>query len=236
MKLYCILLLLFSSFSTLYADQAAETILAHVRHGAILQNNDLSGDLKKEGKRHPIHLFLRENDIQFLFNEGKKQDGFHMRLGESQFDLFEIVQRKVIPMPADKLDDPIKGTDVTYEDLAMQFLYWPDSSIVGEEKVKSQNCYKIRLENPDQKAGKYKIVYAWVHKKYNALMKVIGYNAQGKPLKRFVISELQKSGDMHTLKKMEVSTLQPDTNKVTGVTYLEFDKPRPVNKSEKPLR
>ncbi len=238
MKISSLFALLIYGFSlvTVSADQQAERILTGVRHGAILQSNDMTGALKKNGKRYPIHLFLRGENIQFLFEEGENQNGFHMRMGNEKFDLFDIVQRKPIPMPLAKLDDGIKGTDVTYEDLAMRFLYWKNNEVVGEEKIKSQDCYKIRLINPDKNSGQYRIVYAWVHKKYGALMQVVGYNAAGKPLKKFIVSSLQKSGDVHTLKKMEVSTIDPRNKKVTGITYMEFDKPSPAGSGLKPTR
>jgi len=35
---------------------------------------------------------------------------------------------------------------------------------------------------------------------------------------------------VQTLKKMNVETYNPDTNKVTGVTYLEFKEYKPVPK------
>ncbi len=55
-------------------------------------------------------------------------------------------------------------------------------------------------------------------------MRVVGYNAAGDPLKQFQVTDIMKVGKQFTLKRMRVDSM--DDNKVTGTTYLEFDKPR----------
>ncbi len=202
----------------------AERIVNGVRLASTLQQNDLNGTLRKKGKRTPIGLFLRGQNIQFQYQEKKEWQVFHMRLKQNNFDLFEIIKGKNVKFPSKKLGLPIMGTDLTYEDLAFRFLYWPNPKIVGEEKIKLQKCYKIRLVNPG-KGGRYDIVYIWVHQKFNALMQVVGYNEQGKILKRFHVTELMKVPNGQTLKKMNVESYNPATGKVTGITYLEFKKP-----------
>lgn len=211
------------------ADPKADQIVQRVRLHTTLQNSDLNGTLRKSGKRTPIGLFLRGDNIQFQFQKDKAWKVFHMQLKEKKFNLFNIVNGKNVPFPADKLGQPIMNTDLTYEDLAFRFLYWPNAKIVGEETIKLQKCYKIRLENPG-KGGRYGIVYLWVHKKYNALMQVQGYNKSGKLLKKFHVTELMKVKNGQTLKKMNVESYNPASGKVSGITYLEFKEPKPVRK------
>ena len=218
-----------SSTASVRADAAAERAVKGVRLASTLQQTDLTGTLRKNGKRTPIGLFLRGKNIQFQYEKNKKWTVFHMRLNENKFDLFEIINGKNVTLPSKKLGLPIMGTDLTYEDLAFRFLYWPNPKIVGEETIKLQKCHKIRLVNPG-KGGRYSIVYIWVHKKYNALMQVAGYNKAGKILKRFHVTELMKVANGQTLKKMNVESFDPAKGKVTGITYLEFTKPKPVRK------
>lgn len=208
-----------------HADAKAEQILEGVRHTATLQQNNLTGHLRKKGKRIPIGLFLRGENIQFQFNKDKAWQKFHMRLKKNDFDLFEIKNGKTVKFPDSKLNQPIMGTDLTYEDLAFRFLYWPNAKIEGEETIKTQKCHKIRLTNPG-KGGSYNIVYIWVHQKYGALMQVAGYNDKGQLMKRFHVTNTMKVGDVQTLKKMNVETYKLGTQKVSGITYMEFDKPK----------
>jgi len=215
--------------STLQAEAVAEKIVNGVRLASTLQQNDLNGNLRKNGKRTPIGLFLRGKNIQFQYQKNKQWTVFHMRLNQNDFDLFEIIDGKNVALPAKKLGSPIINTDLTYEDLAFRFLYWPNPKIVGEDVIKLQKCHKIRMVNPG-KGGRYDIVYIWVHKKYNALMQVAGYDKNGKLLKRFHVTELMKVANGQTLKKMNVETYNPATGKATGITYLEFKKPEPARK------
>ena len=207
------------------ADEAAERILAGVRHGVALQEGELTGYMRRSGKRTPLTMRMREDDISFQFYHEKKWTGFMLKMNEGNAKLFELNGGKAAPFPKDKIGEPILGSDVTYEDLSLRFLYWKESTVEGEETIKTQKTYKIRLVNPDE-SGIYGIVYIWVHQKYGALMQVAGYARNGNLLKRFHVTELMKIGKQQTLKKMNVETYQPGTDKVIGVTYLEFEKPK----------
>jgi len=206
------------------ADEAAEKLLEGIRYGATLQHSKLEGHIRKNGKRTPLSLHMRGEDITFQFYTEKKWSGFHMQLKEGQANLFETIGGKAKPFPPQKIGEAIIGSDVTYEDLSLRFLYWKDAKIEGQDKIKMQACHKIRLNNPG-KDGRYKTVYIWVHQKYGALMQVAGYNASGQLLKRFHVTELMTVDKIQTLKKMNVETYKTGTNKVTGVTYLEFKEP-----------
>lgn len=208
-----------------HADAAAERVLSGARYAATLQHQNLHGHMKKDGRKTPVTLFLRGENIQFQYKVGRKDYRFHMRLKQDQYDLLEIVGDKTRKFSSSKLAEKINKTDLSFEDLSMRFLYWKNSSIVGEEKISGQKCYKVRLLNPE-KSGDYKIVYAWVHQKYGALMRVVGYNAQGQPLKQFQVTDLMKVGKEYTLKRMRIDSLS--SNKVVGTTYLEFQKPSKV--------
>lgn len=206
------------------ADEQAEKLLEGIRYGTTLQQGKLEGHLRKNGKRTPLSLHLRGEDITFQYYTNQQWSGFHMQLREGQASLFETLGAKAKAFPSDKIGEAIIGSDLTYEDLSLRFLYWEDARIVGEEKIKMQPCYKIRLVNPGND-GRYSLVYVWVHQKYGALMQVAGYDAKGQLLKRFHVTELMTVDKIQTLKKMNVETYQAGTNKVTGVTYLEFKEP-----------
>jgi hypothetical protein len=207
------------------ADAAAEKILANTRYSVTLQTQqDLHGYMSKNGKKTPLSLFLRKEDIQFFYKVGKEEKRFHMRLEKDHYNLFEIVNGATVQFNDSKLAQPINGTDVTYEDISMRFLYWKDAKVTGEQKVNGQLCDVVRLVNPSKTEGDYRIVYVWVHKKYGALMKLVGYNAQGKPLKQFLVTDLMRIGKEYTLRTMRVSSVDPKSNKQTGITYLEFQK------------
>jgi len=214
-----------SSLTTARADQAAERLLKGVRHGATLQQGKLKGHLRKSGKRTPLELTMKGKNITFQFYTDKKWGGFHMQLNQGKAKLFETVQGKAKPFPAKKIGASILGTDVTYEDLSLRFLYWKDAKIVGEDTIKMQKSTKVLLRNPG-KDGRYSTVVIWIHQKSGALMQVAGYNAKNQLLKRFHVTKLMTVNKVKTLEKMNVETYKTGSLIVIGITYLEFKEPK----------
>lgn len=212
------------------APPDANAILQGARTAATLTNlaEGLSGALKKDGRTVPVTLFLKGKNIQFQFAEVKDTwQGYHMQLNDDSFDLFEIVNGKLVKFPDAKLVQPIAGTDVTYEDLAMRFFYWPNPKLEGVENINGEDCYKIKVDKPKNSAGRYAAVYIWVHRKFGAFMRIAGYDKGGGLVKEFVVEEVMPVTDkIWSLKKMQVSTHDPVANRRLSITSLVFDSPR----------
>ena len=122
-----------------------------------------------------------------------------------------------------QLDRKIRGTNVTYEDLALKFLYWRDAEILGTEKTSNRVCWKLRLR-PPLRQSQYSNVLLWVDKAAGALMRIEGYDWNGLLVKRFQVVSTQKINDRWYLKQMRIEQLQPGTNHVLSRTYLEIKK------------
>ena len=218
------------AISPLVHAQSAEEIMSSVRQVAAMQEDqDLSGVIRKGSNKTPITLFMRGKDIQFALKNGEER--FHLRLNENSQDLMEIIDGKSRPFPDRKIGAPISRTDVSYEDLALKFLYWPNPRIVGEEKLEGQDCWRLHVNNPDS-SGRYREISVWVTKNQRALMRVVGYGARpnggkGQPLalKQFEITEVMRVKDVFTVKTMKVSSFGSD-NRVSGITYIEFENPK----------
>jgi hypothetical protein len=216
-------------------EVSAESILQGARMATTLAKLDagLTGHLRKGGLKVPVTLFLKGADIQFQFEEPNQALRiFHMRVGEKTFQLFEIENGKTMEFPPEKLQAAIGGTDLTYEDLALRFFYWPNPKLEGTEDVGGQSCYKIRVDKPSGMGGRYQVVYVWVHMKFGAFMRIRGYDQRGGLLKEFQVeSVMQAAKDVWTLRKMQVSTHEPTTGRRLSITDVVFETPR----SKKPL-
>lgn len=219
--------------SSAHAQQPnAAQILEGARISATLTKleDGLSGNLRKDRTNVPITLFLKGKDIQFQFSEkGGPWRIFHMRIGDEDFNLFEIVNGKTLKFPANKIVEPIAGTDLTYEDLALRFFYWPNPQLEGEEDVGGQPCYKIRVNKPKGSAGRYETIYVWVHRKFGAFMQIKGYDNSGGLLKEFQVEDIMKvADDVWTLRKMQVSSHDPKTGRRVSITDMTFDSPKKI--------
>ncbi len=211
----------------LHAQEPDPTrILEAARLSAALTKMDegLKGHLQHNGKKTPIYIFLNGKDIQFQFLQDKTWRIFHLRLNDNSYDLFEIINDKTIDFPKQKLTESIAGSDLTYEDLAMRFFYWPNPKLENTEKVGSYDTYKLRLDKPSTDAGKYHAVYLWVHTQYGAFMKINGHAKSGELLKEFLVEDVMKvSDDTWTLHKMQVSSFKDGRR--SSITDLVLDKP-----------
>jgi hypothetical protein len=207
----------------------AKAIMEGARMSATLTKLDdgLKGNIRKGSQKTDLMLFLKGKDIQFQFSENKEAwRGFHMNIGGDDFKLSEIIDGKMKEFPEDKIATPIAGTDLTYEDLALRFFYWPDPKFEGQEDVGGQACYKIRIDKPKGSAGRYEVVYVWVHTKFGAFMKIRGHDKNGGLVKEFQVEDvMQIAKDTWTLRKMQVATHDPATGRRLSITDLTFDTP-----------
>jgi Outer membrane lipoprotein-sorting protein len=208
----------------------AEEIIAGAKMSAILQQADLTGSMSNSRAKVNIALFLRNQDIQFQYWEGKDWKKFHMQMNDDKCRLLEMVNGKQQDFPTSRIAMPIAGTDLTFEDLAMRFFYWKKPVLEGVERVGTHNCWKIRLNNPGV-GGAYQVMYVWVHQKYGAFMKIEGFNREGKILKRFEVTDVMSiksatGASVYTLKQMNVSTLNPSNGRSVSLTKLIFEEPK----------
>jgi hypothetical protein len=190
----------------------------------------LTGNIRKGNHKTPITLFLMGREIQFQFSENPDTPRiFHMRMGDSSYNLFEIIDGKTRDLSASQLVAPIAGTDLTYEDLSLRFFYWPNPKFEGSEDVGGQPCYKIRIDKPHNTPGRYEVVYVWVHEKFGAFMKIRGHDQNGGLLKEFQVEDIMQVADkVWTLRKMQVASHDPQSSRRISITDVTFDSPNQV--------
>ena len=186
------------------------------------QQLDLDGQLRQNDTVVPFHIVQNGPSIRYSFTD--PDEVLQLRLGENGSRLDLVTGDGTEGFPAEKLNEKIRGTGVTYQDLALKFIYWPDGRVLGDETVHARSCWKLQLTAPSRDS-QYANVFVWIDKKSGALMRLEGYDAGGKLLKRFEVVSTQKIDNRWFLKQMRVEEMQPGTNKVASRTYLEIKKP-----------
>jgi hypothetical protein len=203
------------------APPSATEILNSVRMLETSQQLDLQGQLRQDDLIVPFHLTQVGPLIRYSFED--PDEVLQLRLGENGSRLDLVTDDGAETFPSEKLEQKIRGTGITYEDLTLKFLYWPGGRVLGDETVHARSCWKLQLTSPSRDS-QYANVFLWVDKKSGALMRMEGYGADGKLAKRFEVVSAQKIDNRWFLKQMRVEELQPGTNKVTARTYLEIKK------------
>ena len=200
---------------------SAQEILASVRMLETRQQMDLHGQLRDNATVIQFRLIQTGPIIRYSFSNPAEQ--LQLRLGENSSRLDVVTDTGTETLAAAKLDQKIRGTGVTYEDLALKFLYWPNARVLGQENIRTRNCWKLQLRAPSRES-QYSNVLLWIDKTSGALMRLDGYDWNGQLTKRFEVVSAQKIDNRWFLKQMRIEELQPGTNKVQSRTYLEIKK------------
>jgi Outer membrane lipoprotein-sorting protein len=210
-----------AGFAAAAPPPSAQEILQSVRMLETRQQLDLDGQLRQNDNVVPFHITQNGPVIRYSFSD--PDEVLQLRLGENGSRLDLLNGDAADSFPAEKLNEKIRDTGVTYEDLALKFLYWPNGRVLGDETVHARSCWKLRLAAPSRDS-QYANVFIWVDKKSGALMRLEGYDVGGKLVKRFEVVSTQKIDNRWFLKQMRVDEMQPGTNKVQSRTYLEIKK------------
>ncbi len=203
------------------AAPTAQEILASFRFQQSQQEIDLQGQLRQDALVVPFRLTQNGTTIRYSF--ANPMEALQLKLGDKDSRLEQISRSGVDKISGPEFDQKVRGTAITYEDLALKFLYWPDGRVLGEETIRTRKCWKLELKAPSHDS-QYGNVVLWVDEQGGALMRLEGYDWKGKLAKRFEVESAQKIEGRWFLKSMRIEELDPSTGKVRARTYLEIRK------------
>ena len=203
------------------APPPAREILDQVRLQQSQQQLDLQGQLRSDATVIPFRITQTGPVIRYTFTN--PAEVVQLRLGEDGARLDLVLQNSTKKFSSSRLDERIGGTAVTYGDLALKFLYWPDAQVIGADTLRTRNCWKLRLTAPSKDAP-YATVFLWVDKESGALMRMEGYDWNTQLKKRFEVVSAQKIEGRWFLKQMRIEEMEAGTNKVRLRSYLEIKK------------
>jgi len=183
------------------------------------QQIDLQGQLRQDDIVIPFRLVQDGPLIRYSFIS--PDESLQLRLGENSSRLDLVTETGAEKVGASKLQEQIRGTILTYGDLAFKFLYWPEARVLGEENVRTRKCWKLQLRAPSRES-QYSNVLLWVDTTSGALMRMEGYDWHAQLIKRFEVVSAQKIEGRWFLKQMRIEEFQPGTNHVQARAYLEI--------------
>jgi len=185
-------------------------------------NQSIAFDAKLRGKfgTLPLRVALASGEVSYEFADPAEKLILNFSETDSSLRVVDANGKESKPSPSAR----IRGSGLTYEDLSMQFLYWPMAKLLGEETLKSRSCYQIEV-HPLRRGTAYGVVRLWVDKASGAIMRMEGFDGSGRLAKRFEVIGAQKLEDQWFLKTMRVETFVPDTGKISDRAYLEVTVP-----------
>ncbi|MDB6154634.1 MAG: outer rane lipoproteinsorting protein [Chthoniobacteraceae bacterium] len=198
----------------------AHEILRVVRQAQSSQHQTLLGQLRNGPKVVPFRLIIDGGVIRYQF--AAPAETLQLRLLEKDSRLDEITKGGTEKITAAHFDDKVRDTDISYEDLALKFLYWSNAAVEGEQTLLLQKCWIVRTEPSGKNDSQYSRVMLWIEQKGGALLQAEAYDRTGALSKRFKVVSGQKIDGFWTLKQMRIETLGTGASKDRTPTYLEI--------------
>jgi hypothetical protein len=162
---------------------------------------------------------MEGNAIRYQF--GSPPETLLLRLNETRSQLDSVSEKGKRKSATARFDQPVAGTDLRYEDLALSFLYWPNAQIIDEQTKLFRSCWVIRTEPGSPKDSSYSRADLWIEKESGALLQAEAYAHDGSLAKRFKVTHGQKINGSWYLKEMRIESTSADSKKDRTPTYLE---------------
>ena len=214
----------------IYAQEpSAQEIVAAARLNPMGQEITLNAQLRAGSVKVPFQIEVKNGSIRYGFSN--PQQDIILTLGEDESKLEESLADSKSRVPVARYDDSVRGGLITYEDLALRFLYWKNARLLGEESVRSRRAWKIEIPAPGS-SSQYGAVRVWIDRESAALLRIEGYDKSGALAKRFEVVSAQKIDGQWMLKQMRVERIDAENRKTTGITYLEVLGRHEASKSE----
>ena len=199
----------------------AKDVLASVRLRQSQQELELQGELREGPTVVPFRLIQTGPIVRYTFSN--PDEALQLHLGENDSRLEVVTREGVEKIAPAQFDHKVRGMSVTYEDLALRFLYWQTGRVTGENEIRTVACWKLEMKAPSRQS-QYSNVWLWVGKENGALMKMEAYDWNAKLSKRFEVVSGQKIEGRWFLKEMRIEEMDPATGKVKTRTHLDIIK------------
>jgi hypothetical protein len=203
------------------AQEDPNDILDEIRSAQAQITRPLSGRLRPEnGDPIPFQLQLKGTEFDYKF--ANPPETIKLQLNDTGSVLTDQTSAGPQILSGSRLSEPIRGTDITYNDLSLRFIYWKNAHYEGEQRVRTITC-SIVLVQPASRSSEYSAVRLWIAKGRGALIKAEGFDWQSKVVKRFDVISGQQIEGKTIFKQIRIEQLDPQTSKVVSRTYLELD-------------
>ena len=207
----------------------ASKILSQVRYAYPQKTLNFRGEIRPRRigfKMIPLNLSFNSQLIKFEFfkeNNSKKEidETISLDFSDDKINVVRSFESLSKEIKNDDLSDSIRGTDISYDDIVMRFLDWPDPVLLKIEKAKGGKAWKIRCANPN-KTQLYSIVDVWVSQRSGAIVRMNAYNQKRRIVKSFEVDSIQQIKGDWFVETMIVRTYPDDANSKPTSSFLKL--------------
>jgi len=186
----------------------------------------LTGSVRsdKTKQRYPLILKTAGHTQEYDFQDQPLQIRVQLDPGTSTVERRSSATGPWIPVTGAARLQPILGSDLTYEDLAVDFVNWDDTEPLGIDSIKTLKSYVYEATPGPDNHSQYAKVRYWVSALYWAFLRIDGVNAQGQTVKRVEVQDVMQIGKFTVFKEMKVSEMDPERNDIAkSTTFIDID-------------
>ncbi len=199
------------------ADADPQELLKVARMASAQQEAEVRGRLRAGAVSTPFTLKVDFGKMRFAFDEPERV--YEVRLDEDSSGVYDAKGR---PLRRGMQETVAEGAPVTVEDLSLGFLYWPDARLLGKESVRGRGAWKIELR-PGKRGSEFAVVRVWLDQASGALLRIEGFDWEGRLLRRFEVVSGQRIDGQWMLKQMRIEKFGPDnSSRPLDRAYLEI--------------
>ena len=199
------------------AEPDPQELLKVARMASTNREASVRGRLRSGAESTDFVLRVDHGRLRFAFE--KPDRVVEVRLGEESSGVYDAKGRSLKKGMQETVAD---GTDVTVEDLSLGFLYWPDARLLGKENVRGRSTWKIELR-PGKRGSEFAVVRVWLDQASGALLRIEGFDWEGRLLRRFEVVSGQRIDGQWMLKQMRIERFSPEnSSRAVGRSYLEI--------------
>lgn len=186
----------------------------------------LTGTIRsdKTKKRYPLVLRTKGHQMVYEFQDQPLQIRIELNPGA-----FVVQKRASATAPwsdvsAADMPKSILDTDITYQDLGIDFINWDNIAPLGTDSIKTLDAYVFEAKPGPSDHSRFNSIRFWVSKQYWAFLRIDGTNAQGQTIKRVEVQDVMQIGKYVVFKEMKVANMVPDKNDIaSSTTFIDID-------------
>jgi Outer membrane lipoprotein-sorting protein len=200
---------------------AIESVQARMWKNMKLADYKLQGSVRTDGgKRFPITLCTKGYELIYDFAPEPLQIRVMIDPAQSTVETRKSGKEEWKPLSKKEMQKNVLGTDITYEDLALDLIRWEKVTPLGTDSFKTFDTwvYEAEPSGPSQ----YAKARYWISTKYYAFIKIDGCNAKGDVTKRVEVNGVKKIGKAFVLEEMVISTLKPGSDVSSSRTWVDI--------------
>jgi hypothetical protein len=172
----------------------------------------------KNKPHYPIRLLTKGHELVYEFLDQPLQIRVKLDPGVFTVERRTSDSASWSAVPASQMGQAILGTDITYGDLALDFINWDDVEPVGLDSIKTLSAYVFDAIPGPQDHSPFAKVRFWVSSQYWAFLRIDGLNSAGQTVKRVEVQDVMTIGKYTVFKEMKVATMDPDRNDIPKST------------------